>query len=481
MRVFELAKKINIDSKELVVKAKEIGINVNTSMSIIEDGDADKVLAYLGKAPAKDEKKNIQKSDSQNATKDTVKKKTTGKDFQKGSSPNAGNPSFRKENRKKEARKAQLGGRKSSTKLGSRVAKSFSVRLTETASAVSERSKEINSINLGLTIKEISKLLGIPIANIFSFFEMEDKDIDYKPNKDQVVSLLQKWNIEHITIIEHKKNEPILKIDEKSLTKRVPIVTVMGHVDHGKTTLLDYIRQTSVASGEFGAITQKIGATLASTKDGRNITFIDTPGHSSFTSMRARGAQVTDVAVLVIAADEGPREQTIEAYEHIKAAEVEMVIALNKMDSPRANPNKVLGQLQKIGINPSALGGDIPLFPISATSGEGVDLLLEGIVELSDILELKADSTSKVQGVVIESEIKQNGKTCTAIILQGILKPKSILLFKDDFATVRGLNSYDGKKLDDVHPGMPVEITGLNHIPSSGEKFIEVKNQKAAK
>ncbi|MBG98462.1 translation initiation factor IF-2 [bacterium] len=481
MRVFELAKKINIDSKELVLKAKEIGINVNTSMSIIEDGDADKVLAYLGKAPAKDDKKKTQKPDSQNSAKGTTGKKTTNKDFQKGTGSNIGNPSFKKENRKKEARKAQLGGRRSSTKLGSRVAKSFSVRLTETASAVSERSKEINSISLGLTIKEISKLLGIPIANIFSFFEMEDKDIDYKPSKDQIVSLLTKWNIEHIKIIEDKKNEPVLKIDEKSLTERVPIVTVMGHVDHGKTTLLDYIRQTSVASGEFGAITQKIGATLASTKDGRNITFIDTPGHSSFTSMRARGAQVTDIAVLVVSADEGPREQTIEAYEHIKAAEVEMVVALNKMDSPRANPNKVLGQLQKIGINPSALGGDIPLFPISAKSGEGVDLLLEGIVELSDILELKADSTSKVQGVVIESEIKQNGKTCTAIILQGVLKPKSVLLFRDDFAVVRGLNSYDGKKLDDVHPGMPVEITGLSHIPSSGEKFIEVKNQKAAK
>ncbi len=478
MRVFELAKKINLDSKDLVLKAKEIGINVNTSMSIIEDDDVKKVLSYLGKAPEEDSKKIEGKTEEKAQEKDKEKK---SKGFQ--GKPLGVKPpnTAKKKDRKKEARLAQLGNKKSSTKLGSRVAKSFSVRLTETASSVSEISKELSSINLGLNIKDISKLLGIPMTNIFSFFKDDEFDADYKPNREQLLSLLKNWEIDHIEIIDKKKYEPESSVDEKSLTQRIPIVTVMGHVDHGKTTLLDYIRETSVASGEFGAITQKIGATLASTKDGRKITFIDTPGHSSFTSMRSRGAKITDVAVLVVSADEGPREQTLEAYDHIKAAGVEMIVALNKMDSPRANPNKVLGELQKIGINPSGLGGDVPLFAISAKNGDGVEELLEGIIELSDILELKADSTAKVQGVVIESEIKHNGKTCTAIILQGILKTKDVLLFDEDFSVVRGLSSHDGEVMNEVHPGMPVEITGLNHIPASGEKFLEAKNQKAAK
>jgi len=480
MRVFELAKKINLDSKDLVLKAKEIGINVNTSMSIIETEDVKKVLSYLGKSPEEDSKKTEQKTEEKPKD-ETLEKKENPKSFQKKSPTGSSSAPAKKKDRKKEARLAQLGNKKSSTKLGSRVAKSFSVRLTETASSVSEISKELNSVNLGLSIKGISKLLGIPIANIFSFFKDDQIDIDYKPNKEQLSSLLENWKIDHIKIIDEKIDEPEVSISEESLTERIPIITVMGHVDHGKTTLLDYIRETSVASGEFGAITQKIGATLASTKNGRKITFIDTPGHSSFTSMRSRGAKITDIAVLVVAADEGPREQTLEAYEHIKAAGVEMIVALNKMDSPRANPNKVLGQLQKVGINPSGLGGDVPLFAISAKNGDGVEELLEGIVELSDILELKADSTAKVQGVVVESEIKQNGKTCTAIILQGVLKTKSVLLFDEDFSVVRAMNSYDGKTLSEVYPGMPVEITGLNHIPSSGEKFLEVKNQKAAK
>ncbi len=478
MRVFELAKKINVDSKDLVLKAKEIGINVNTSMSIIEEDDVKKVLSYLGKSPKKEE--SLRKNNEKTPTKNSQEQSSKTLPFEKKpSSPNT-NVS-RKKDRKKEARLAQLGNKKTPTKLGSRVSKSFSVRLTETASSVNEISKELTSISLGLKLKEISKILGIPLANIFSFLKDEDVDIDYKPNKDQLFSLLKNWNIEHIEIIDKKKHEPTIDVDEKSLTERLPIVTVMGHVDHGKTTLLDYIRKTSVASGEFGSITQKIGATLASTKNGKKITFIDTPGHSSFTSMRSRGAKITDIAILVVAADEGPREQTLEAYEHIKAAGVEMIVALNKMDSPRANPNKVLGELQKVGINPSGLGGDVPLFAISAKNGEGIDELLEGIIELSDILELKADSASKVQGVVIESEIKQNGKTCTAIITQGTLKPKKVLLFNEDFSVVRGLNSYDGKKMNEVQPGMPVEITGLKHIPSSGEKFLEVKNQKTAK
>ena len=265
--------------------------------------------------------------------------------------------------------------------------------------------------------------------------------------------------------------------DSNNLVKRPPVVTVMGHVDHGQTSLLDAIRKTNVVSGEAGGITQKIGA-YQITWNNEKITFIDTPGHAAFTAMRARGAKVTDIAILVVAADDGLMPQTIEAINHIKAAEVPMVVAINKMDKPEANPERVKQQLAENGVLPEEWGGDAILVPISAKKGIGIDKLLENVLLVAEMEELKADPDTTAVGTVIEAELDKNrGPIATVLIESGTLKVGDSIMSGISYGKVRAMYDENNKPVKKATPSTPVSILGLDSVPNSGDKVFAVEEK----
>jgi len=278
-------------------------------------------------------------------------------------------------------------------------------------------------------------------------------------------------------IIEVKEFDDV----DSDLKPRPPIVTVMGHVDHGKTSLLDYIRKDKVVSQEAGGITQHVGAYKVELKEGE-ITFIDTPGHEAFTKMRARGANVTDIVVLVVASDDGVMPQTVEAINHTKSADVPMIVAINKCDLAESNPAKVKADLTQHGIVTEDLGGDVPSVEVSAETGNGIDELLETIVLVGDVEEIKANYEESASGYVVESRIEVGkGPVATVIVTRGILNKGDTLFAGTTSCRVKGLFSHDGSVLDNISPGCPVEIMGWDEAPDAGDQFVVEKNNKIAK
>ena len=262
---------------------------------------------------------------------------------------------------------------------------------------------------------------------------------------------------------------------------RPPVVTIMGHVDHGKTSLLDYIRKTRVAEREYGGITQHIGAYQAEYQ-GKLITFLDTPGHEAFTAMRARGAQVTDIVVLVVAADDGVMPQTIEAIDHAKNANVPIIVAINKIDKPEANPDRVMQQLTEHGLIPTKWGGDTEVVLVSAITGQGVDELLETILLTAELMELKADPNAPFQGTVIEAKLdKGRGPVATILVQQGTLRRGDVLVVGKTWGRVRAMFDHTGKAVERATPATPVEVTGLNEVPVAGDPAERVESETLAR
>ena len=280
-----------------------------------------------------------------------------------------------------------------------------------------------------------------------------------------------------------------LDVDDKPehLKPRAPVVTIMGHVDHGKTSLLDVIRKSDVAAGEAGGITQHIGAYTISVphperkKELAQITFLDTPGHAAFSSMRARGANVTDLVVLVVAANDGVMPQTLEALNHAKAAKVPILVAVNKMDHPNANPLKVRQQLQDKGLVPDDWGGDTIFVDVSALTKQGVDKLLEMILLQAELLELKANPDRRAKGNVIESGVEPGGPTATVLVRKGTLRVSDIILCGEFYGRVRALINEEGKRLKEAGPSVAVKVLGLNGVPDAGLEFSVVEDEKAAR
>jgi translation initiation factor IF-2 len=268
---------------------------------------------------------------------------------------------------------------------------------------------------------------------------------------------------------------------ETELKPRPPVVTVMGHVDHGKTSLLDFIRTTKVAAGEAGGITQHIGAYHVETPRGV-VTFLDTPGHEAFTAMRARGAQATDIVILVVAADDGVMPQTVEAINHAKAAEVPLVVALNKIDKHEANPDKVKQELLTHGVVPEEYGGDSPVVPVSAKTGQGVDALLEQVLLQAEVLELKASTDAPAKGVVIEARLdKGRGPVATLLVQSGTLKRGDIVITGAVYGRVRAMLDENGKPVQEAGPSIPVEVQGLSEVPSAGEEMMVIADERKAR
>ncbi|MBR6656669.1 MAG: translation initiation factor IF-2 [Oscillospiraceae bacterium] len=270
--------------------------------------------------------------------------------------------------------------------------------------------------------------------------------------------------------------------DAANLITRDPVVCVMGHVDHGKTSILDYIRSAHVASGEAGGITQHLGAYRVTTESGDSITFLDTPGHEAFTAMRARGALCTDIAILVVAADDGIMPQTVEAINHAKAAEVSIIVAINKIDKPTANPDKVMQGLTEYGLVPEEWGGDVICVPVSAKTGENIDTLLEMITLVAEVRELKANPDRMAKGTVIESRLdKGRGPVATMLVQNGTLHTGDVVIAGTSVGKVRVMIDDKGNRITEAGPSIPVEITGLDSVPTGGDQFNAVSDEKLAR
>ena len=268
---------------------------------------------------------------------------------------------------------------------------------------------------------------------------------------------------------------------EEDLVPRAPVVCVMGHVDHGKTSILDAIRHTQVTAGEAGGITQHIGAYRVKVK-GREITFLDTPGHEAFTAMRARGAMATDIAILVVAADDGVMPQTVEAINHAKAAGIDIVVAINKMDKPGANPDQIKQELTKYDLVPEEWGGDVICVPVSALTGQGIDDLLESVLLVADVKELKANPNRRAKGIVIEAKLDRGrGPVATVLVQNGTLRSGDIIIAGSAVGRVRSMTDHNGKSLKEAAPSVPVEITGLAEVPSAGDEFQAVEDERMAR
>ena len=308
------------------------------------------------------------------------------------------------------------------------------------------------------------------LNNSLSFDDAEMVVIDYDKTLKSFESQ-DKYNFEKLEIND----------DPKDLVERAPVVTIMGHVDHGKTSLLDYIRQSRVTEGEQGGITQHIGA-YQTECNGKKITFSDTPGHAAFTEMRARGASITDIVIIIVAADDGVMPQTIEAIDHAKAANVPIIVAINKIDKPGADPEKVIAEVSEHGLIPEEWGGDTIFAKISAKTGEGVDKLLESILLVSEMAELKANPNRYALGTVIESKLdKSMGSTVTLLVQNGTLRLGDPVVVGTTFGKVRTLKNDLGEEVVEAVPSTPVEITGLNEVPEAGDRFMAYSNEKEAR
>jgi len=323
----------------------------------------------------------------------------------------------------------------------------------------------------------VGDLMGLGIMKAIDT-PLEDSDIEKLFEKYNLIpDLIDEVTISREDIIEFQDFED----DPDTLDLRAPIVTVMGHVDHGKTSLLDYIRNEKVADGEAGGITQHVGAYKVDTGES-GITFIDTPGHEAFTQMRARGANVTDIVVLVVAADDGVMPQTIEAINHSKAANVPIVVAINKCDLPEANPSMIKAELTKYEVISEDLGGDTPVVEVSALKGDGVDDLLETLALVAEIEELKANFNTNASGYIIESRMEVGrGNVATVIVTRGTLKQGDFLYAGQAFCRVKSMFDHNNKTVKSVEPGSPIDIIGWDESPTAGDQFVTVKNQKEAK
>lgn len=467
MTIKEYANDVNLSVAEIIKKCNDLGIEVKTGDDYLSDEDIislDNAINLIGieeesfeeeetideVVDAIVESSNITKNINITDKKQKLKKKkdtTEGKDYSR----------MRKEMYKNK------------NKLMKNTIDENIVLFKEGMS-VGELAKELNISGTDIIKKLMTLGLMLSLNQSIDFENAEIIALEYnktlKREETQDVS-----NFEEYEIVDNEEN----------LVSRPPIVTIMGHVDHGKTTLLDYIRNTHVAEGESGGITQAIGAYQIE-RSGSKITFIDTPGHAAFTEMRARGASVTDIVVIIVAADDGVMPQTKEAVDHAKVAKVPIIVAVNKIDKPEANPDRIMTEMAEIGITPEAWGGEYPFINISAHTGEGIDELLETILVTSEMAELKANPNRYAVGSVIESRQDKNvGGVASLLILNGTLRLGDPVVVGTTFGRVRTMRNDHGEAITFATPSTPVEITGLNDNPSAGDKFMAFETEKEAK
>jgi translation initiation factor IF-2 len=344
---------------------------------------------------------------------------------------------------------------------------------------------DVVRINSGSTVKDVAEYMGVPVPDIIKkLMQLGEMATLTQTLSDEAIGVLAEEfekKVEIVRAADEVEEEPEFEDSDEELADRPPVVTIMGHVDHGKTSLLDAIRQTEVAAGEAGGITQHIGAYQVR-HAGKEITFLDTPGHEAFTAMRARGARVTDVAVIVVAADDGVKPQTEEAIDHARAAEVPILVAVNKIDKEGADPTRVRGEMASRGLNPADWGGDIEFVDVSAKTKEGLDNLLETIQVVAELEELKANPDTDASGVVIESKLDPGrGPVVTVLIQRGTMRTGDALVAGAHWGRVRAMSDFLGKRVKTAKPGEPVEVLGFDGVPEAGDYVRVVENDRRAR
>ncbi|MFC7061168.1 translation initiation factor IF-2 [Halobacillus seohaensis] len=460
MRVYEYAKKNELSSKQVIEKLKDLKVEVSNHMSTIEDDVKGKLDEAFGQKKAENAQ-TTSKSGQQNKQQPQQNQKNNPK--QKGkNSPNSNQKNSRHQNNKNQGGQ---GNKKPSPKKHTpkKIVYSESLTVGELAEKLRKDSAEI-----------IKKLMGLGV--------MATKNQDLDADSIELICAEFDVEVEQEVIVDETDIESMIyEDDQEDQQERPAVVTIMGHVDHGKTTLLDSIRHTKVTEGEAGGITQHIGAYQVE-ENNKKITFLDTPGHAAFTSMRSRGAQVTDIAVLVVAADDGVMPQTREAINHAKAAEVPIIVAVNKMDKEGANPDRVMQELMEFELVSEDFGGDTIFVKMSAVQDEGIDDLLEMIVLVSEVEEFKANPDRPASGTVIEAELdKGRGPVATLLVQNGTLKVSDAVVVGSTYGRVRAMVNDIGRRVKEAGPSTPVEITGLNHVPQAGDRFLAFKDEKKAK
>ena len=464
MRVHELAKLLKLSSKELIQKLKKFGVKAKSHMSQLDDETVKLVKAELTpksitpKTPKPSKPKETKPKEKPAAPPSAVKEKPVAVSKPAPPSPPApaAPPPPAPKPQKEEALPASTG-------LAEAVRIEFPITVGALAARLNVKIPELIKTFMGLGVfANVNQLLGEEV--VFKVAEKLGIPIEKVSREEEILPDLKK------------------SVGDQLAVARPPVVTLMGHVDHGKTSLLDAIRKTNVAGGEAGQITQHIGAYVVDLPGKGHVTFLDTPGHEAFTAMRARGANITDVVVLVVAADDGVMPQTIEAIDHAREAEVPIVVAINKCDHPQANPQKVMLQLQKIELVPEEWGGKTICCKVSAKTGEGIDHLLEMLLLEAEVLELKANPNVPAQGTVIEGRLtKGSGPVATVMIQKGALHVGETVIAGPFYGRVRALRSDRGKNVKEAGPSYAVEVHGLSGVPEAGEIFSAVREEKTAR
>ncbi len=344
---------------------------------------------------------------------------------------------------------------------------------------------DVIKVNSGSTVKDVAEYLGVPVPEIIKkLMSLGEMAMVTQTLSDDTIQILADEfdkEIEVVHAADEAEAEPEFEDTDEELEPRPPVVTIMGHVDHGKTSLLDAIRETEVAAGEAGGITQHIGAYQVHQND-KIITFLDTPGHEAFTAMRARGAQSTDIAVIVVAADDGVKPQTREAVDHAKAAEVPILVAVNKIDKEGAQPDRVRTEMTQLNLQPEEWGGDTMFVDVSAKTKEGLDDLLESILLLAEVEELKANPEAEASGVVIESRLDPGrGAVVTVLVQRGTMHVGDALVAGAHWGRVRAMHDYLGQRVKEAAPSEPVEVLGFDSVPEAGEFVRVVENDRRAR
>nr|WP_263327977.1 translation initiation factor IF-2 [Neobacillus sp. Marseille-Q6967] len=513
IRVYEYAKKHNISSKDVITKLKEMNIEVSNHMATLEDSAVAKLDATYKKKEGSSQQKqskpqNRQNQRPQQGVKPQVQLKTTPKAFED------------EDDKTVVSNKAKVAvapkakeGKKHDQEYQSKENKAFNPSKgnkkpynnnqnrnnnnnrkknhtpVQQAQPQKRKEKELPAkitFSESLTVAELAKKLYREPSEIIKklFLLGVMATINQALDKDAIELIASEYGVEVEEEIKIDTTDLEVYFTEdasEDLVERPSVVTIMGHVDHGKTTLLDSIRNTKVTEGEAGGITQHIGAYQV-VENGKKITFLDTPGHAAFTTMRARGAKITDITILVVAADDGVMPQTVEAINHAKAAEVPIIVAVNKMDKEAANPDRVMQELTEHGLVAEAWGGDTIFVPISAKHGDGIDNLLEMILLVGEVEEYKANPNRNAIGTVIEAQLdKGRGPVATLLVQNGTLKIGDPIVVGNTFGRVRAMVNDLGRRVKEAGPSTPVEITGLNDVPQAGDRFVVFEDEKTAR
>lgn len=535
MRIYELAKQLGVANKDLMEKMKSIGLEANSHMSMVSEADAEKITAlYRPAAEKKEEKKEEKKAapaqqKKQNAPKqeasrqkpqekqkpqDRQEKKDGQDQRNKGDrKPQDGRPAQNNQNQKNkpnnqngqngqnnqnQGKKDKKGKGKKDQKprenpmerrrreMEEEAALMAELEALEAAEKAANADPVIKTIPESISVKDLAEVLGKKGSDLVMALMKKGQmlNINATLDFDSAAAIAEDYNV----ILEKEEEKDIMETvfaeeedDEKDLQERPPVVVVMGHVDHGKTSLLDAIRHSNVTKGEAGGITQHIGAYTVQI-DGKPITFLDTPGHEAFTAMRMRGAQITDIAVLVVAADDGVMPQTVEAINHAKAAGVEIIVAINKMDKPSANPDRVKQELVEYELLAEDWGGQTICVPVSAATKEGIDSLLEMITLVAEMKELKANPKRKARGAIVEAQLdKGRGPVATVLVQNGTLQVGDPIVAGAAYGKIRAMTDDKGRRVKKAGPSTPVEILGLSEVPSAGDSFYVAENEKQAR